>query len=300
MENINLLYFERETKAALSLAKLTGYEPLLISRHDFPDGEFKLKMPSHISNHAVIFHSLDHPNDKIIELLFAARTARDLGVTQLSLVVPYLAYMRQDIAFVPGEVVSQRIVGGLIASLFDAVITVDPHLHRISTLAEAIPIEQAIVVSAAPVLGEFALEQRVNPFLLGPDGESAQWILQASLHRCLDFAVATKIRHGDLDVEITLPPMNVEGRAVVLLDDIASSGRTLARAAQLVLALGARTVDVAVTHALFSPDALDIIKSAGVENIWSTDTVLHPSNAVSVLPAIAKALKEIDFLKLSY
>ena len=290
MAGASLLYFKSEAEAALKLAKLADLDPCLIERHDFPDGEFKLKLPSVLSHKAVLFHTLDHPNEKLIELLLAAKTARQLGVQHLTLVVPYLAYMRQDIAFVPGEVVSQRIIGDLLASLFEAVITVDPHLHRVASLEQAIPVKNAINISAAPMLGELAVEKRAHPFLIGPDEESSQWVAQAAAAHQLDYAVATKTRLGDRSVEIHLPAMDVKGRAVILLDDIASSGHTLARAAELLLAAGAKTVDVAVTHALFDSQAEDLIKRAGVSQVWTTDCIAHPSNAVSVLPAITQAL----------
>ncbi|MCZ4328253.1 ribose-phosphate pyrophosphokinase-like domain-containing protein, partial [Brachybacterium paraconglomeratum] len=86
-----------------------------------------------------LYRSLDQPNEKLVELLLAARTARTLGAPHLTLVAPYLPYMRQDIAFSPGEAVSQRIVGPFLASLVDAVITVDPHLHRVASLRDVVP-----------------------------------------------------------------------------------------------------------------------------------------------------------------
>jgi ribose-phosphate pyrophosphokinase len=81
---------------------------------------------------------------------------------------------------------------------------------------------------------------------------------------------------------------------VVLLDDVASSGHTIARAAQLLLAAGAASVDVAVTHALFAGDALQVILDAGVGEVWSTDCIKHPSNAVSMATPIAEALARIQ------
>jgi ribose-phosphate pyrophosphokinase len=91
-------------------------------------------------------------------------------------------------------------------------------------------------------------------------------------------------------VQIALPSTPVTGRNVVLLDDVASSGHTLASAARLLLAAGAASVDVAVTHALFAGDAVKLIKQAGVGQIWSTDCITHPSNAVSMAPLIAQTL----------
>lgn len=293
MAGVSLLYFKDEAVTALKLAKLAGLTPCLIERHDFPDGEFKLKLPPTLSSRAVLFRSLNHPNEKLVELLLAAKTAKQLGVQHLTLVAPYLGYMRQDIAFVPGEVVSQRIVGDLLASLFDAVITLDPHLHRVANLKEAVPVKDAINISAAPILGDWVVQKRANPFLIGPDEESAQWVAQAAAAHQLDYAVATKTRLGDRSVDIALPTIDVKGRAVILLDDIASSGHTLARATELLLEAGAASVDVAVTHALFDRQAEALVKKAGVSQIWSTDCIAHTSNAVSVMPAIAQALSKL-------
>jgi ribose-phosphate pyrophosphokinase len=200
--------------------------------------------------------------------------------------------MRQDMAFRPGEVVSQRIVGRFLADLFDTVITVDPHLHRVNTLQQAVPASCAIVLTGATLLGDLIAGYHSQPLLIGPDQESAQWIAQAAAHHGFEFGACRKIRHGDRNVEIALPALEVAGRAVVLLDDVASSGHTLAAAARLLLAAGATSVDVAVTHALFAGDALQIIKAAGVGKIWSTDCISHPSNAVSMAPLIASALSE--------
>jgi ribose-phosphate pyrophosphokinase len=115
-------------------------------------------------------------------------------------------------------------------------------------------------------------------------------VAQAAKAQHLDFAVATKTRLGDCSVDIQMPSINVVGRAVVLLDDIASSGHTLARAAEILLAAGAKTVDVAVTHALFDEQSETVMMKAGIGQIWSTDCVLHASNAVTVMPAIAQKL----------
>ena len=286
-----LLYFEDETPAALRLAVAAGLVPQQIQRHRFPDGEIRLTLPAHLPPRVVMLRSLHHPNDKLTELMLAAPTARELGARHLSLVAPYLAYMRQDTAFAPGQAVSQRIVGHWLASLFDAVITVDPHLHRVATLAEAVPARQVTLLSAAPLLGEWIAQRRPGAFLLGPDSESAQWVRQAAAAHGLPHAVCNKVRHGDRAVRITLPTCDLRGKAVVLLDDVTSSGHTLATAAALALAAGAASVDVAVTHALLAGDALQRIHQAGVEEFWSTDSVVHPSNVVALASLLAQALK---------
>ena len=294
MTNTTLLYFKAQEQKARDLALLIGATAQMVVRHDFPDGEFKLRLPLKLNTSTVVFYSLDHPNEKILELIFVARTAKQMGVKSLTLIAPYLAYMRQDIAFAPGEVVSQKIIGDLLASLFDAVITIDPHLHRISRLEEAMPVKQAIALSASKLLGDLAANKQDNPFLLGPDSESEQWVAQAALSHNFEYAVANKVRHGDRQVEITLPLINFQGRSVILLDDIVSSGYTAAEAAKLLLENGAKRVDVAVTHALFEDGAIRLMQSAGVSSIWSTDCISHATNEISVIPMLAKAFSKIN------
>lgn len=288
-----LLHFDDEQALAHRLADAAGMAAACVERHVFPDGEIKLRLPTPLPRRVVVLRSLHDPNTKLVELLLAARTARTLGAEHLTLVAPYLAYMRQDVAFTPGEAVSQQIIGRLLAELFDAVITVDPHLHRVSTLQEAVPAKQAIALTAAPLLADFVHQQCPDALLIGPDEESAQWITAAARQHRMDHGVCRKVRHGDRQVDIQLPDVAVANRHVVLLDDIASSGHTLAQAARLLLQAGASTVDVAVTHALFSGDALAVVRGAGVGYIWSTDGVGHESNCVGIAPLLASALATV-------
>lgn len=289
-----LLHFADEQVAAQRLAQACGLPLATIACHRFPDQELKLTLPAAAAeappDTLVIYRGLHRPNEKLVELLLLARHARQLGVRRLLLVAPYLGYMRQDIAFQPGEIVSQQVIGGFLAELFDGLITVDPHLHRISHLRQAVPLADAIALSAAASLAELVARRRQRPLLVGPDAESAQWVESAARAQRLEHAVCSKVRHGDTRVEIALPVVEVRDRAIVLLDDVASSGHTLAAAARLLLAAGARSVDVAVTHALFAGDALQVMAEAGIGEVWSTDCIAHPSNAVPMAPLLAEAL----------
>ena len=297
MHDALLLYFEDEQAPALRLAEALGLSAACVERHRFPDDELRLRLPLQadqaLPSQLLLYRSLDRPNEKLVELLLVAGEARRLGCRSLLLVAPYLAYMRQDIAFQPGEVVSQQIIGPFLAGLFDGVITVDPHLHRISSLSQAIPRGTAISLSGAPMLAQLIAEQIERPLLLGPDAESAQWIESAAAVHGFEHGVCSKVRSGDKAVSIELPKLDFAGRAVVLLDDVASSGRTLARACEQLLAAGAASVDVAVTHALFAGDALQVIQAAGVGRVWSTDCISHPSNAIAMAPLLAEAVRPL-------
>jgi ribose-phosphate pyrophosphokinase len=278
-----LLYFDDEEAFAARLGAAAGLRCARVQRHRFPDGEIRLTLPVPLPDRAVVLRSLHLPNEKLL-----AGTARALGVVHLTLVAPYLAYMRQDRAFAPGEAVSQRIVGQLLADRFDRVVTVDPHLHRTAELALAVPAKHAVALSAAPLIGAFFRDRSPQPLLLGPDAESEQWV-KAAAGDAFESAVCTKRRHGDRDVTLQLPARPLAGRDVVLLDDMASTGSTLVESARLARAAGARRVDAAVTHALLDETAQARLADAGIAELISTDTVPHPSNRISVAALIAQA-----------
>jgi ribose-phosphate pyrophosphokinase len=141
-------------------------------------------------------------------------------------------------------------------------------------------------------MGEFLAERSRRVLLLGPDRESQQWVSVAAHHAGLDYAVADKVRHGDRAVTIELPPGNYEGVDVVLIDDVASSGRTLAQTAQALRSAGATRVDALVTHALFAEDSEEIMRAAGIADIWSSNSITHATNSFSVAPALAAALRD--------
>lgn len=265
----------------------------LVELHRFPDGESLVRLPPTLPGHVILCRSLNQPNDKLIELLLFARTARKLGAKRITLVAPYLCYMRQDIANRPGEAVSQRIVGQMLAELFDDVITVDPHLHRISRLDQAIPLPNAISLTAGSVISKF-LQSRLNKaILLGPDSESEQWVSEIARAIGFSYGVANKIRRGDREVEITLPELDFKKQEVVIIDDMASTGRTMAKTVALLHKAGAGAVYAAVTHPLFCGDAEALIRTAGVKEIWSTDSIEHTTSCIGLASLLSSAVKSM-------
>lgn len=287
-----LLGFPSYRRPAQRLAQRAGLAYADVGVHAFPDGESLVRLPEQLPPRVVLCVSLNEPNSRLVELELAAATALTLGAERLTLVAPYLCYMRQDAAFHPGEAVSQRIVGRLLARHFDTLVTVDPHLHRTRSLNEAVPVRRAISRSATSVMAQWLQRRTDRPLLIGPDEESAQWVGALAAASGLGYGVARKTRRGDRDVQVELPDLAFAGRHVVLVDDVASTGNSLAEAARGLLARGAASVGAVVTHALFVEDAVPRLRAAGVGEICSTDSVLHPSNGMNLDGLLADALVE--------
>ncbi|WP_298832231.1 ribose-phosphate diphosphokinase [uncultured Piscinibacter sp.] len=290
-----LLAFADERELATRLAGEIGCELAFVDEHRFPDGEIRLRLPPVLPERVVVLRGLQQPNDRLVQLLLTARTARTLGARRLTLAAPYLAYMRQDIAFQPGEAVSQRIVAGFLGGLFERVVTIDPHLHRIASLDEVMPGAQGVALTAAPLLGAWIAAQwpaASPPLLVGPDEEAEQWVRAAGEATGLQGVICRKTRRGDRDVVVELPAHEVAGREVVIIDDLASTGHTLVQAATMLRERGVTAIDVAVVHALFGGNAVELLKANGIRRIWSTDAVPHASNVISVAPLLARAIAD--------
>jgi ribose-phosphate pyrophosphokinase len=288
-----IVSFDDYETQSQQLAKALAIPCEIIQCHRFPDGENKLTLPAQLAKHVIVCRSLNQPNEKLLELLLAAKTARQLGAKTLTLVAPYLCYMRQDIAFRPGEAVSQTIVGNFLAELFDNIITVDPHLHRIRNLAQAIPTKNAISLSATTLMATFLQSRFKSPLLLAPDSEAQQWVKAVAEPNGWEYGICNKIRHGDRKVEITLPDIDLSGRNVIIVDDVTSSGQTLAVAIKQCLSKQANHVDVLVTHALFGNDAKQCLIKAGVRNLWSTDSVTHETNVIALHDLLKDAVMNL-------
>jgi ribose-phosphate pyrophosphokinase len=239
-----------------------------------------------------IFSTLRDPDRLALPLRFAAATARELGAARVGLVAPYLGYMRQDRRFRDGQAVSAPLFSRFLGETFDWLVTVDPHLHRIARIEDVFSIP-AIRVTAAPLLARWIRKNLPEAVVLGPDSESEQWVAEVARLAGRPYEVLEKTRKGDRDVEVSVPKSAAlrQGTPVVL-DDIASSGRTMVRAVEQLLAAGTPAPVCMVIHAVFACNAHDEILTAGAERIVTTDTIPHPTNAIGTAALLAEALNE--------
>ncbi|SFJ52368.1 ribose-phosphate diphosphokinase [Bradyrhizobium sp. Gha] len=275
------------------LAKALDIDGNAIDLHRFPDGELRTTVGP-AGKTTIVCCSLNQPNEKLIALLFAAVALRRNGAERLVLASPYLGYMRQDAAFHPGEAISQRAIGDLLATNFNRVITFDAHLHRTSSLASVFPGAEADNLSAAPAIEALLRADKVSreTVVVGPDEESRTWVADIAGRLGLPYSVAKKVRRGDQEVQIAfMDPAMFAGRRALLIDDIVSSGGTLTACARALRARGSSSIDVIVVHALFPPLLMKTFGGAGIRSMRSTNSVPHPTNAISLNALLARALR---------
>jgi ribose-phosphate pyrophosphokinase len=288
--NFELFTFAECEGLAREVANRLGCLLRRVDVHTFPDGESLVRVESSTAGRALLFRSLDDPNTKLIELLFAADALRRQGVTEVGLVAPYLGYMRQDRVFEVGQSLSQHVVANLLGNAFDDVLTVEAHLHRIQALDEIFSCP-ARSISAAPAITEWLQAGPRPSLVVGPDSESEPWIRAIADSAQLNWSIASKHRRGDRDVHIDLPPLPADTRDVWIIDDIGSSGTTLEAIAQILKARGVEQIGAIVVHALFSADTPGRLQKAGIERLVSSDSVPHSSNQIGLSTTLTSEIE---------
>lgn len=294
MTNVLVAALPESHALAQRVAVALGAEQARLEIRPFPDEETYLRYDGPVAGKlVVIVCSLDRPNRKFLPLAFAAATARELGASGVGLVAPYLAYMRQDRRFKPGEAVTSTHFARLLSSQIDWLVTVDPHLHRHKSLGD-IYTAPVRVAHAAPLISNWIRSEVDRPLLLGPDSESEQWVAAVASASGAPFAVMSKIRRGDRDVEVSLPALDQwRDRTPVLVDDIASTARTMIEGVKRLRAVRMTAPVCVAVHGIFAGDAYDALRNAGAARIVTLNTVPHASNAIDVTPLLAEAVREV-------
>ena len=284
-----LVAFPEMMPLAERLAPALGAEPRVLDWHRFPDGESLVSLPGDLEGADVaLLATLRDPDRLALPLRFTAATAREMHARRVGLIAPYLGYMRQDRRFEAGQAVSAPLFAQFLGESFDWLVTVDPHLHRIARLQDVFPMPAMRAVSA-PLLATWISTNLPDAVLLGPDSESQQWVAEVARLAGRPYEVLRKVRSGDRSVDVSVPESAAlrEGTPMIL-DDIASSGSTMARAVERLLAAGTAAPVCLVIHAVFADGAQDTIMSAGAAGIISTDTIPHSTNVIGIADILSE------------
>lgn len=279
---------------ALALVDTLDLELGIAEIHDFPDGESLIRIKTDVKHKiAILICSLDHPNPKIIPLMFMAQTLKELGAKKIILVSPYLAYMRQDKRFHSGEAISAVLFAKFLSSWVDDLITIDPHLHRIKHLSEIYSISNISTLHATKNIADWISHNIDSPLLVGPDEESRQWVAEIAEYANLPFIIGQKNRLGDRQVITSIPENKNTANVPVLVDDIISSGASMVAAINLLLAHGFKKPICIGVHALFDAEAEQNLMHAGASYVVTCNTILHSTNRIDLTDVIAKGLAKL-------
>ncbi|HNT79589.1 MAG TPA: ribose-phosphate pyrophosphokinase [Bacteroidia bacterium] len=260
----------------------------------FPDGESLIQIHSDVKNKRVVLVcTLNQPDDKLLPLYFFSKTAKDLGAACTCLIAPYLAYMRQDKRFQPGESITSKYFGEIISYFSESLVTVDPHLHRRSNLNEVYTIPNEIVHAAGHISG-WINRNVENPVLVGPDSESEQWVSEVAKNAGAPFIVLEKIRHGDNDVEVSIPQVQeYRHHTPVLVDDIISTARTMIETVGHLNNKKMKPPICIGVHAVFSGNAYEDLLKSGAGNIITCNTIQHESNKIDISDLLILGYKKL-------
>jgi ribose-phosphate pyrophosphokinase len=285
MNNQNIIIFALPGNEILAIDMAKKYQVQIgeFTIRSFPDGETYVRIHSDVTDKKVVMVcSLDRPDAKLLPLFFLSHTAIELGAKCTCLIAPYLAYMRQDKQFHPGEGITSRYFASLISGFAETITTVDPHLHRFSSLSEIYSVP-ATVVRAANHISDWIKNNISDPVLIGPDSESEQWVCEVAANANAPFIVLEKIRRGDKDVDVSVPMVEkYKHQNPVLVDDIISTARTMIETVGHLKRAGMKPPFCIGIHAVFAGNAyLDLLK-AGAAKVITCNSISHESNEIDI------------------
>ncbi len=265
------------------VAEAMGSNLLVSEFKRFPDGESYVRILDDFTGDDVtIIQSTVNDSDFVVllQLIDACSEAAKINV-----VIPYMGYARQDKRFKKGEPISSRAIAGAITA--DNVFTINIHNESIITHFEA----KAVNLDATPMIGRYIKNMKFkNPVVIAPDDGAIVLAKNAASDLGIDYDFLEKTRLSGETVTIQPKNIAVDGRDVIIIDDIISTGGTMAETIALLKSQGAHGVFAACVHPVFSNNAVLKLFKAGVRGIIATDTIDKGVSVVSVASVIAEAI----------
>jgi ribose-phosphate pyrophosphokinase len=279
-------------KLAAKVAWDLGENLSPIETRRFPDGERYIRIKGEVPKEVVVIQSTGYPQDEnLMELFLLLKNLKSLGVERTRVVIPYFGYGRQERRFKSGEAVSAVIVAELLeAAGASEIYSVNLHEKNIKEFFN-IPVHE---ISAMPIIANYIKEKIEDPMIIGPDKGALGFAEEISVILKCDCDYLEKTRISPEKVEMKPKNLDVNGRDVVIIDDIISTGGTIVSASRILNDLGANKVLVGCVHPILVEDALLKIFAAGVDDVFATDTLKSDVSTISVAPLVAGYLKKFE------
>lgn len=299
-KGITLIHGNASSKLAQGISRYLNIPIVdtLVSR--FKDGEIRVQIKENIRGSDVfIIQSTNPPADNLLELLLLADAAKRASAKRITAVIPYFGYARQDRKDQPRVPISAKVMADLLQVVgINRVLTLDLHADQIQGFFD-IPVDNLFVT---PVMKEYFIDLDPSVWtVVAPDvGATKRARAIARKLGNLPLALIDKRRPEPNVAEVLHVIGNVQGRKLLILDDIIDTGNTIQVAADKLKALGALEIKVAAAHALFSDNAVEKLCNAPIDEIVITDSIEHKQTLnmkklkiLSVAPLLAKAIRRI-------
>ncbi|ABR55295.1 ribose-phosphate pyrophosphokinase [Methanococcus vannielii SB] len=271
------------------ISKLTNSELARVETKQFPDGELYVRIHSDVTGKdAVIIDTQNMQNDSIVRAILLCEALREEGVNSITLVLPYLAYARQDKKFNYGEPVSIKSLAKVYSSICDRIITINPHESHIKEFF-TVPF---ISGNAIPKLAEHAGVKLEKPLVLSPDKGAVELAKSAAEVLNCEYDYLEKTRLSPTEIKIAPKNLDVNGKDVLIVDDIISTGGTMATAISMLIEQGARCVIAACVHPVLIGDAINKLHVGGAFEVVGTNTYPSEVSKVCVSTIIADILNK--------
>ena len=251
----------------------------------FPDNEMYIRIIDNVAGEEVIIVQTTYPDPSIVELFLLQNAVEEAKAKKITVVIPYFGYARQDTKFKEGEPISAKAIANLISLSADKVITVDLHKEHILDFFST----SAVSCSAVPELAKYLKEKNID-MVLAPDKGALERAKQASKVIGCDFDYMEKTRIDGTTIEIKPKNLDAQNKNVAIIDDIISTGGTMAKSIKELKKYGAKKVFASCTHGLFAGEAIKKLTSAGCDEIISTDTIMSSYSKVKIAPCISKLI----------
>ncbi len=269
----------------------------------FADGEIYIEINENIRGNSIfIIQSVSSPaNDNLMELLLCIDALKRSSAKNITAVIPYFGYARQDRKVVPRTSISAKLVSNLITNAgADRVVTVDLHAGQIQGFFD-IPVDNLF---ATPIFAKH-IKRKIksnNIICVAPDVGGVERARALGKKLDVGLAIVDKRRPSPGKSQVMNVIGNVKNKICILTDDIIDSGGTIVNAANALLKRGAKEVHVYATHGVFSGDAVKKINNSKIKNLVITDSIdssdklkkVRNIEVLSISILLAEAIKRIS------